>query len=75
MPSDISKNAALAIYFKKNQEAESIYIQAKLYYRAIKMNIKLYKFTNIKYFLLFKMGPSIRNFIAIQNTYRYSLRV
>jgi intraflagellar transport protein 80 len=43
MPSDISKNAALAIYFKKNSEAESIYIQAKLYYRAIKMNVKLYK--------------------------------
>ena len=33
----------LALFFKKPSEAESIYIQAKLYYRAIKMNIKLYK--------------------------------
>jgi len=26
MPSDVSKNAALAIYFKRNQEAENIYV-------------------------------------------------
>ena len=43
MPSDISKNAMLAIFFKKNTEAENIYIAAKLFYRAIKLNIKLYK--------------------------------
>lgn len=46
MPSDISKNAMLAIFFKKNTEAENIYISAKLFYRAIKLNIKLYKQTN-----------------------------
>jgi len=43
MPSDISKNAMLAIFFKKNTEAENIYISAKLFYRAIKLNVKLYK--------------------------------
>lgn len=42
LPSDASKNAALALYCKKINEAETILIQAKLYYRAIKMNIKLY---------------------------------
>jgi len=42
LPSDASKNAALALYCKKINEAETILLQAKLYYRAIKMNIKLY---------------------------------
>lgn len=32
----------MALFFHKNQEAEQIYLQNKLYYRAIKMNIKLY---------------------------------
>ena len=31
------------MFFHKNQQAEQIYIQNKLYYRAIKMNIKLYR--------------------------------
>lgn len=43
LPSDASRNAALAMYCKKNMEAESILLTAKLYYRAIKMNIKLFK--------------------------------
>jgi intraflagellar transport protein 80 len=43
LPSEPSKNAGLALYCKKYQEAESILLQARLYYRAIKMNIKLYK--------------------------------
>ena len=37
------KNAAIALFFRRNQEAEQIYIQNKLFYRAIKMNIKLFK--------------------------------
>jgi len=42
LPSEVSRNAALALFFHKTQEAEQIYLQNKLYYRAIKMNIKLY---------------------------------
>lgn len=42
LPSEASKNAALALYCKKYNEAESILLHAKLYYRAIKMNIKLF---------------------------------
>ncbi|CAD8115923.1 unnamed protein product [Paramecium primaurelia] len=41
--SEKAKSALLALFFKRPQEAENIYTQAKLYYRAIKMNIKLYK--------------------------------
>jgi intraflagellar transport protein 80 len=43
LPSEASKNAALAMYCKKYVEAENILLQAKLFYRAIKMNIKLFK--------------------------------
>ena len=43
LPSDASRNAALAMYCKKYVEAENILLQAKLFYRAIKMNIKLFK--------------------------------
>ena len=43
LPSDASRNAALAQYCKKNSEAENILLQGKLFYRAIKMNIKLFK--------------------------------
>jgi len=43
LPSEPSRNAALALYFHKPAEAEQILIQAKLYYRAIKLNIKLFK--------------------------------
>eukprot|EP01016_Furgasonia_blochmanni_P034705 TRINITY_DN3774_c0_g2_i1.p1 TRINITY_DN3774_c0_g2~~TRINITY_DN3774_c0_g2_i1.p1 ORF type:complete len:779 (-),score=217.27 TRINITY_DN3774_c0_g2_i1:42-2378(-) len=43
LPSDISRNAALALYFHKNNEAENALIQAKLFYRAIKLNIKLFR--------------------------------
>mmetsp|Transcript_10057 Transcript_10057/g.15347 ORF Transcript_10057/g.15347 Transcript_10057/m.15347 type:complete len:300 (-) Transcript_10057:36-935(-) len=43
LPSEPSRNAALALYCKKYSEAESILLQARLFYRAIKMNIKLYK--------------------------------
>ena len=43
LPSEPSRNAALALYSKKFEEAEGILLQARLYYRAIKMNIKLYK--------------------------------
>ena len=35
--------AALAVYQKKIPEAEAILLQARLYYRAIKLNIKMYK--------------------------------
>jgi len=43
LPSDAARNAALAMYCKKSHEAENILLQAKLFYRAIKMNIKLFK--------------------------------
>lgn len=43
LPSEAAKNSALALYCKKINEAEQILIQAKLYYRAIKMNIKLFR--------------------------------
>jgi len=43
LPSDASKMAGLAIFSGQYKEAESIYLNAKLYYRAIKLNIKLFK--------------------------------
>lgn len=43
LPSEPSRNAALSVYCKKNTEAEQILLNAKLFYRAIKLNIKLYK--------------------------------
>ena len=43
LPSEAARNSALALYCKKINEAELILLQAKLYYRAIKMNIKLYR--------------------------------
>ena len=43
IPSEAGRNAELALFSKRHQEAEQILLQAKLYYRAIKMNIKLYK--------------------------------
>ena len=43
LPSEAAKNSALALYCKKINEAEQILLQAKLYYRAIKMNIKLFR--------------------------------
>jgi intraflagellar transport protein 80 len=43
IPSEAGRNAELALFSKRLQEAEQILLQAKLYYRAIKMNIKLYK--------------------------------
>ena len=43
LPSEPSRNAALALYCKKINEAEQILMTARLFYRAIKMNIKLYK--------------------------------
>jgi len=43
LPSEASKNAALALYFHKPNEAEQLLIGAKLYYRAIKLNIKLFR--------------------------------
>lgn len=43
LPSEPSRNAAIALYCKKIAEAEHILLSAKLYYRAIKLNIKMYK--------------------------------
>ena len=43
IPSEAGRNAELALFSKRFLEAEQILLQAKLYYRAIKMNIKLYK--------------------------------
>ena len=43
LPSEPSRNAALAAYCKKFDEAENILLSNRLFYRAIKMNIKSYK--------------------------------
>lgn len=43
LPSEPSRNAALALYCKKFNEAEQILLGARLFYRAIKLNIKSYK--------------------------------
>ena len=43
LPSEPSRNAALALYCRKNNEAEHILLQSKLYYRAIKLNVKLFR--------------------------------
>ena len=43
LPSEPARNAALAVYCKKSSEAEQILLQARLFYRAIKLNIKMYK--------------------------------
>ena len=43
LPSEPARNAALAVYMKKIPEAEQILLSARLFYRAIKLNIKLYK--------------------------------
>ena len=43
LPSEQSRNASFALYCKRINEAEQILLQAKLFYRAIKMNIKLFR--------------------------------
>lgn len=42
-PSEIVRNASLALLFHKNNEAEQIYTQNKHYYRAIRMHIDGYR--------------------------------
>lgn len=41
--SEIIKNAALALLFRRMNEAEQIYVQNKFYYRAIRMHIDGYR--------------------------------
>jgi len=43
IPSEAGRNSELALFCKRSQEAEQILLQARLYYRAIKMNIRLFK--------------------------------
>jgi len=43
LPSEAARNAYFALYFHKPNEAEQILLQAKLFYRAIKLNIKLFR--------------------------------
>ena len=43
LPSEVIKNAAMALLFHHQAEAEQIYIQNKFYYRAIKMHIDAYR--------------------------------
>lgn len=43
IPTEEGRNSELALYRRKPDEAESILIQAGLTYRAIKMNIKLFR--------------------------------
>jgi intraflagellar transport protein 80 len=45
LPSEPARNAALSLYCHKINEAEQILLQAKLYYRAIKMNVKLFRWS------------------------------
>jgi intraflagellar transport protein 80 len=42
-PSEIVRNATLALLFHKSAEAEQIYTQNKFYYRAIRMHIDGYR--------------------------------
>ena len=42
-PSDIVRNASMALLFHKVNEAEAIYTQNKYYYRAIRMHIDGYR--------------------------------
>lgn len=44
IPTEEGRNAELAVYRRKPEEAEAILLQAGLVYRAIKMNIKLFNF-------------------------------
>ena len=43
IPSEAGRNAELALFCRKFVEAENILLSSKLYYRAIKMNIRLFK--------------------------------
>lgn len=43
IPSEIGRNSELALFCRRPQEAEQILLQARSYYRAIKMNIRLFK--------------------------------
>ncbi|GAX72717.1 hypothetical protein CEUSTIGMA_g173.t1 [Chlamydomonas eustigma] len=43
IPTEEGRNAELALYRRRPDEAEAILLQAGLFYRAIKMNIKLYR--------------------------------
>jgi intraflagellar transport protein 80 len=43
IPSEQGRSAELALFCKRPQEAEQILLQARLYYRAIKMNVRLFK--------------------------------
>ena len=43
LTNEAARNASLALYFHKPNEGEQILLQAKLYYRAIKLNIKLFR--------------------------------
>jgi len=45
IPSEQGRSAELALFCKRPHEAEQILLQARLYYRAIKMNIRLFKWT------------------------------
>ncbi|PNH11834.1 Intraflagellar transport protein 80 [Tetrabaena socialis] len=44
IPTEEGRNAELAVYRRKPDEAEAILLQAGLVYRAIKLNIKLFNF-------------------------------
>ena len=47
MPSELSRNATLVLYSKKVNEAEQTLLQARLYYRAIKKDIKLHRWERV----------------------------
>ena len=68
LPSDASKNAAISLFSGKIKEAETILLTAKLYYRAIKMNIKLFKWERaLEIALSYK--THIDTVIAYRSTY------
>ena len=43
IPSEVGRNAELARFCRRPQEAEQMLLQARMYYRAIKMNIRSFK--------------------------------
>jgi intraflagellar transport protein 80 len=42
LPTPERRNAELAVFFRQPQEAEAIYLQAGMIFRAIQMNISLF---------------------------------
>jgi intraflagellar transport protein 80 len=68
LPSEVSRQAALALFFKRYQEAEQILVQSKLFYRAVKMNIKLYRWEHALD-LAYQFKKHVNTVVAYRNRY------